>query len=469
MFVGGIRQMVYLCHYYTSSDHFCLNHHNIDVTAWILPSSHTILYDYHPSLHRTRRRHSNDHRWCRSIVATLSQQQIQSTEIFSLQQQQQNEPEQISSSSTMYTKKKQRIAIIGTGAVGSYYGARLWEIGHDVHFLLRNDNYDTAQQQGLNITSVMGDIFIPPQQIQAYRTSYDMIKTVQERFSNDTTTNGCFDWVIVALKSSSLDAIPDLVIPLLDPNSTRVLVIMNGMIENDLLKLMKSKTGQQPLNRSSGKSHTNVEPLQYCHTWYGGMALICCNRIASCHIDHTYFGLLTAGVASTKDSSSDAGTINERAFRELFQNTKIDVNYDTSLLRGRWSKMIWNLPFNGISVAMGGITVDKIVNDVGLRQLAYHIMDETILAANTDLQQVYGAHNFVPLGDTERTAMMKLSDDMGPYKPSTMLDFIHRRSMEVQYLFRTPLDRAMQFNVSTPHLKTIVLQIEAYQRMYNLF
>jgi 2-dehydropantoate 2-reductase len=200
------------------------------------------------------------------------------------------------------------------------------------------------------------------------------------------------------------------------------------------------------------------------------MALICCNRIASCHINHTYFGLLTAGVASTKDCRPNADTFNERAFRELFHDTKIDVAYDTSLLRGRWSKMIWNLPFNGISVAMGGITVDQIVNDVGLRQLAYHIMDETILVANTDLQQQYnGAQHFTPLGEKERTAMMKLSDDMGPYKPSTMLDFVHRRSMEVQYLFRTPLNRAKQLNVSTPYLEAIVLQIEAYQRMYNLF
>jgi 2-dehydropantoate 2-reductase len=130
-------------------------------------------------------------------------------------------------------------------------------------------------------------------------------------------------------------------------------------------------------------------------------------------------------------------------------------------------------------VAMGGITVDQIVNDPGLRQLAYNIMDETILVANTDLQSHYGNSsatnnnnndkNYIPLGTTERTAMMKLSDDMGPYKPSTMLDYVHRRSMEVRYLFRIPLNRAKQLNVSTPYLESIVVQIEAYQRMYNLF
>ena len=414
-----------------------------DVTAWILTS---------PQMYENR---AMKNRPSRLLSTSLHQTQPTVTE-----------PQHQQASSSTHTNRKQRIAIVGAGAVGSYYGARLWEIGHDVHFLLRNDNYDTAQTLGLRITSVLGNIVIPPQQIQAYPTTRDMGNAFQGRNINGTDTHKCFDWVIVALKSSSLDAIPDLILPLLNPNTTRVLVIMNGMIENDLLQLMKVKTGQQSVNTTT--SSTMNEPLQCCHTWYGGMALICCNRIASCHIDHTYFGLLTAGVASTKDRNADAGRINERAFRELFQKSKIDVAYDTSLLRGRWSKMIWNLPFNGISVAMGGITVDQIVNDAGLRQLAYHIMDETILAANTDLRQHCGDNNFTPLGEQERRAMMKLSDDMGPYKPSTMLDFINRRSMEIKYLFRTPLDRAKQLNVTTPYLETIVLQIEAYQRMYNL-
>ena len=428
------------------------------VTAWILQSRPHIVYKYPIMVDQSRRLvHYHPLRQPASELLLQRTDQTQMEDVMSQQQK----------SASNYSKRKQRIAIIGTGAVGSYYGARLWEIGHDVHFLLRNENYRTATQEGLQITSVVGNILIPPQQLKAYPTTQDMAKVLSEgSYHNDPDTNASFDWVIVALKSSSLDAIPDLVVPLLNANTTRVLVIMNGMIENDLLNLMKLKTGQHAMNNTI-YSREN-EPLQCCHTWYGGMALICCNRIASCHIDHTYFGLLTAGVASTKDQSLHADARNGHAFRELFQGSKIDVAFDTSLLRGRWSKMIWNLPFNGISVAMGGITVDKIVNDRGLRQLAYNIMDETILAANTDLQQHYGENNFIPLGEKERAAMMKLSDDMGPYKPSTMLDFIHRRSMEVRYLFRTPLDRAKLLNVSTPYLETVVLQIEAYQRMYNL-
>jgi ketopantoate reductase len=76
------------------------------------------------------------------------------------------------------------------------------------------------------------------------------------------------------------------------------------------------------------------------------------------------------------------------------------MGYEESLLRGRWRKSLWKLPFNGISVAMGGITVDIIVNDPGLRRLADLVMDKTIAAANADLSS-HGAPSLLYLGDED--------------------------------------------------------------------
>jgi 2-dehydropantoate 2-reductase len=50
----------------------------------------------------------------------------------------------------------QTIAIIGSGAIGSYYGGRLAEAGHDVSFLMRRD-YDVVRVGGLKVTSFDGD------------------------------------------------------------------------------------------------------------------------------------------------------------------------------------------------------------------------------------------------------------------------------------------------------------------------
>jgi len=69
----------------------------------------------------------------------------------------------------------------------------------------------------------------------------------------------------------------------------------------------------------------------------------------------------------------------------------------------------------------------------------------------------------------QKEQMMSLSDGMGPYKTSTMLDLVSRRPIEARYLFRKPLERAKELDIPVPHLETIVLQIEAFQRIYGLF
>ena len=116
---------------------------------------------------------------------------------------------------------------------------------------------------------------------------------------------------------------------------------------------------------------------------------------------------------------------------------------------------------------MGGITVDKIVTDPGLRRLAHLVMDETIAAANADLA-FHGFDESFFLGDAEKKQMFDLSDGMGPYRTSTMIDFVEKRPMEVQYLFKEPVKKASALGVPVPHLETIVMQIEALQRFYNL-
>src|SRR3954464_15742770 len=91
------------------------------------------------------------------------------------------------------------IAIVGTGAVGGYYGARLAQHGHDVHFLLRGD-YDAVRRNGLVVESCDGDFRIPPEAVRAY---------------DDPRRMPAVDLVIVTLKSTSNDQVDTLVRPLL--------------------------------------------------------------------------------------------------------------------------------------------------------------------------------------------------------------------------------------------------------------
>ena len=280
--------------------------------------------------------------------------------------------------------KRPSIAIVGSGAVGGYYGARLWESGsYDVKFQMRGENLKKSTSDGFVVTSIDGDIFIPPDQLQAFEDPNDV---------------GPVDWVVVCLKSSSLSDIPDLVYPLLESKRTRILTIMNGLIEEDLIQLLKERAGGE----------------EFCAALYGGMALVCSNRTGPGTVNHSFAGLLSGGLAISQEQLF-TDEENQQAFQDLWAPTSIDIAYEQSLLAGRWRKCLWNLPFNGISVAMGGITVDKIVNDSGLRQLANIIMDETVSAANADM----AAHGFgkeMYLDDADKKKMMDLSDNMGPYR-----------------------------------------------------
>ncbi|CAJ1960927.1 unnamed protein product [Cylindrotheca closterium] len=340
-------------------------------------------------------------------------------------------------------ESKPSVAVVGVGAVGGYYGARLWDCGaYDVKFHMRGDNFSQCKKNGLDVKSVHGDIHIPSDQLQAY---------------TDTSEIGKVDWVVVALKSTSLNAIPSLVSPLLDPERTRIIVIMNGLIENDLIKMLKEFHGE----------NVDDEELNFCKALYGGMALLCSNRVAPGSIEHSFASLLSYGVAAhSADTTVKESLDNCQEFWKPVKN--VETRLELSLLGGRWRKNVWNLPFNGISVAMGGITVDKVVEDEGLRKLAYEVMDETIAIANAELEK-HGYDSSLFLGDEDKEKMFDLSDNMGPYKTSTMIDLTERRPMEVQYLFQEPLKRARSLGVDVPHLETIVAQICALQKWHGLF
>jgi 2-dehydropantoate 2-reductase len=294
--------------------------------------------------------------------------------------------------------------------------------------------------------------------------------------------------VIVALKSSSLECIPALLEPLLDPDRTRVLVIMNGLIEDDLIRLIKLHMNETTTAASVDGGGGDIEeeddgvPLRCCQALYGGMAFLCSNRLSAGRIVHSYAGQLSVGVASSQNlrggspgttSVAVAGTgpdPDRAAIEDLWRDVHpgVPLAWEPSLLAGRWRKNVWNLAFNGLSTALGGWTVDKIVTDPSLRRLASAIMDETIRAGNADLLQKHGHGKYVPLDPAFKKIMFDLTDSMGPYKTSTMLDLTNRRPMEVKYLFQVPVRRARELGVPVPHLETIVAQIEALQRLHGL-
>lgn len=391
---------------------------------------------------------------------------------------------------------KPSIAILGSGAVGCYYGSRLWETQRfDVRFYMRGEHLEVCRRKGLRVDSIEGDVFLPPEEMA--RIAYGTVEDI-----------GTVDWVLLCLKSTALGAggggqqqwrsdregtkgeeesvigggnkVRSLLLPLLH-KQTRIIAVMNGMVDDDLVRLLEDDNHDH--DSYVGTTAVPTTPnLTKCAATYAGMAFICSNRISPGHVVHSYAGGLSVGLVASSSSlnsnnSSNHNNDRNEAVAQEHQDAVIDLfrtvrgfslTYEPNVVRARWSKMLWNLPFNGISVAMGGITIDRVVQDPGLREMAYTVMDETLSIANGDLvSRGFGNEYF--LGRVEQERMMYLSDHMGEYSTSTMLDLVNRRPMEVYYLFEKALERADELGIPVPVLRTLTMLIMAHQSRFNLF
>ena len=302
------------------------------------------------------------------------------------------------------------IAVIGSGAIGSYYGGRLAQAGHDVCFLMRRD-YNTVRTSGLKVSSPDGDFTL-----------------TNPKIALKSQEIGPVDWVLCALKATSIEDARELLRPCVTAN-TRILVLMNGL---GLEERFAEWFGPERI--------------------FGGLAFTCINRGEPGYVHHLAYGPIT--LAHFQNDSDEL----EVAIA-LWASSKVQVTASPSLLRARWEKLCWNIPFNGLAVTAGGITTDRIVGEPGLRNTARTLMEEVIEAGNTDL----AAHS--EYARIDRTAVIErmfgLTDTMGAYRPSTMIDFVEGRPMEVEAMFGEPLRRAQSLGVDTPQLALLTALLHA--------
>jgi 2-dehydropantoate 2-reductase len=112
----------------------------------------------------------------------------------------------------------------------------------------------------------------------------------------------------------------------------------------------------------------------------------------------------------------------------------------------RWRKLVWNIPFNGLSIAAGGLDTAAILSDEHLRSECLALMDEVIMAANKCGFSLPAA---AALEQVKRTELM------GAYKPSTLIDFEAGRPLEIEAIWGEPLRRARGAGAATPRLEEL--------------
>ena len=294
------------------------------------------------------------------------------------------------------------VAVVGTGAVGCYYGARLAEGGHDVRFLVRR-GFETVRQNGIGVTSHLGDLHLP---------SPTLANTPEE-----LAAYGTVDWLIVALESYDLDQLPRLAAGVLS-SQTRILALVNGIgVEEDIARFTRR------------------------YGVFGGLGFIGVGQPSPGRIFHREFGALDIG-----HYGDDAAALEEAV--ALWEPTVVAARPADCLLRARWHKMIWDVPFNGLSVIAGGATSGFILETPALGKFARRVMDEIAAIANADLV----AKGLAPFDDAADVCdrAMRLMGTTENYIPPAGVDFVRQQPLEVEAMFVRPAQRAEELEIEAP-------------------
>lgn len=298
-------------------------------------------------------------------------------------------------------EKGLRYGVIGTGAIGGYYGAKLARAGREVHFLLHSD-YEYVCENGLRVDSCDGAFHI--NNILAYSSAADMPQC---------------DVVLVALKSTNNHLLASLLPPLLH-SRTLVVLIQNGIgLEADLQETF------------SGMAIA------------AGLAFICSAKTGPGRISHQCYGNINIGNYSCADDGLVAALADD--MHEAGIGAAL-VEYHEA----RWKKAVWNMPFNGMTVALNTQT-DRLLACPETMQLVRAQMMEVIGAA-----QALGVRG---LDETFADKMIRNTLAMPPYSPSMKLDYDYHRPMEIYYLYTRPIEEARRAGFAMPRLEMLEAEL----------
>lgn len=253
----------------------------------------------------------------------------------------------------------------------------------------------------MQVESCDGDFRLD--RVEAYKTTEDMPQS---------------DVVIVGLKSVNNHLLPQLLRPVVT-DDTIVVLIQNGIgLEDDLQEVFPD-----------------------LHI-VAGLAFICSAKVGPGHISHQCYGSINLGNFSCP----------KQHFEALLQDF-IEAGIQAAevpYLEARWRKAVWNMPFNGMTVALNTST-DKLLKNPATRQLIYDQMMEVIGAAN--------ALGISTLTSEFADKMMAMTDAMVPYSPSMKLDFDHHRPMEIPYLYTRPIEEAKKVGFEMPKLAMLEAEL----------
>jgi 2-dehydropantoate 2-reductase len=303
-----------------------------------------------------------------------------------------------------------RFAIVGSGAVGGYYGAKLWQAGHDVTFIARGKHLDAIRARGLEIRSPLGDFVA--------RTSA----------AEDTSAIGHVDCVILATKAyDNATALPKIA-PMIGPASA-VLTLQNGV---DSVDECAAVVGERAV--------------------LGGSAYIAAAVEAPGLIVQTGTHQRIAFGEVFNSGSSVSSRVS--AIRDALAGAEIEAEAVPDARVPLWEKFIYLSPFAGFTgasrLAIGGIW-------------KFRPVQETFYEACREVERVARAEGVAVSPDTVK----KIEGYMGTLPPSTraslLIDLQQGKKIEVEALQGAVVRRGKKTGVATPIHATLYAVLKAWE------
>ena len=289
------------------------------------------------------------------------------------------------------------IAILGAGALGCYYGARLAEAGEEVRFIMRSA-YEPVKEHGLHVQSVAGDIDLDHPAV---------FRTPQEC--------GPVDLAIVCWKTTCNAHLAEALPPLLKADgSTRVITLQNGMGNAEAIGAI-------------------VDPARV----FIGLCFVCAMMPTPGRIEHLEGGDIQFAPAVP----TDAGLAQAQEFAALFARARIRTLAFLHAEQILWCKLSWNIPFNGLCLAHGGISVRRLFTMPAEVERARAIMEEVCTTAE---MRGFPLPLDIVHQQMERTARM------GDFIPSSAVDYNLGRPVEYEAIWGSTLARARDVGAPVP-------------------
>ncbi len=318
----------------------------------------------------------------------------------------------------MDTLKQKTFLIVGTGAVGGYYGgmlakARFRNLAFDVTFIARGENYEVLKKNGLTLIREGKKEILPI------------------KIFNDAKDLGTFDYIFICVKSTDTKEAAENIIHNISENTT-VVSFQNG-IENE--EIIAGVIGEKHI--------------------IGANVYVTSRLISPGVIDQFGYNAVVIGEFSRLKT--------KRIFelKEILDSASILCNISEDISSDLWNKLAWNASFNPVSVITQK-TVDKMMEDPETYELLKNIMEEvkrTAIAHGINIRQDTVEFNLDRSKGIIRINAAESQDFTG-FKTSMLQDFEKGKPLELEELVGVVIKKAREKNISVPSIERVYNEVK---------